>query len=150
MKKTSKFIIYFLLFIGLFLGWFAYKRHFYCISENKCVTVWKRIGGKCYIIPGKYYGITTPQNYVEAGNLDDVDVIWVNQNNLIINGNPDLKFVNKHTNKFKIINYDNNKKLNDSLYLDFDGKYHRYKNNLEFIQLHIREPYATDKKGNKL
>lgn len=150
MKKSLKVLIYFFLFIGLFLGWFALKRNFYCISNDKCLTVWKTIGGKCLIIPGKYYGITIPNNYVETGNLDDVDIIWINQKSFIVNGNSATKFINNDINNFKIINYDSNKILNDSKYLDFDGKYHRYKNDIEFIQLHIREPYATDKKGNKL
>jgi hypothetical protein len=43
-----------------------------------------------------------------------------------------------------------NKKNNDSLFTYFDGKYNRYKRNVNYISLFIQENYAIDKDGRKL
>lgn len=38
-------------------------RHFLCFSSGECVTTWEHSGG-LIIIPYKYYGLTTPNEYV--------------------------------------------------------------------------------------
>lgn len=40
-----------------------YDRHFLCFSNGECVTVWEHAEGTL-IIPHKYYGLTTPNEYV--------------------------------------------------------------------------------------
>lgn len=57
LKMILKLIAVILFFIAAFLVWFDLSRAFYCLSDDKCVTVWKRLGNKCYVVPGKYYGI---------------------------------------------------------------------------------------------
>ncbi|MEJ8606433.1 hypothetical protein JSO56_05780 [Riemerella anatipestifer] len=154
MKKTSNIFIYFLLLVGLLLGWFAYKRHFYYFGDTgKCVTVWKRIGGKCYIIPGKYYGITAPDNYVEIGNLDNVTIYWSNEiPEKYIVRNEGYKFdIISHQKDNKFLKFEDKKKYYRSLlYLQEAKKHNDIKPNVEIMNISIREPYATDKKGNKL
>ena len=151
MKKASKIFIYFLLFVDLLLGWFAYKRHFYYFGETgKYVTVWKRIGGRCLIIPGKYYGITKPNDYIEIGNVDNITLYWSSElPNSFIARDEGYKFnINSNNNVF--IKYDDNKEhFHQILYLENAQKRRDIKPNAELLNLSIREPYATDKKGNK-
>jgi hypothetical protein len=40
-----------------------YDRHFLCFSNGECVTAWEHSEG-ILIIPYKYYGLTTPNEYV--------------------------------------------------------------------------------------
>jgi hypothetical protein len=39
------------------------KRSFYYNSDKtQCVTIWKRFGGKCIVIPRKYIGLFKPDS----------------------------------------------------------------------------------------
>ncbi|MFC3197061.1 hypothetical protein ACFOET_05500 [Parapedobacter deserti] len=145
--KTTGVILF--LMVAL-LVWFDQSRSFYCLSENKCVTVWKRLGNKCYIVPGKYYGIFKPSdNYIKTTNTGYVDVIFLNDISLLVDIEDNAKII-RHPGKNLIELYSNNKAVNDSLYTYFDGKYHKYKNEVEYISIDIKENYAINKAGRKL
>lgn len=61
----------------LLLLWFDQTRSFYCVGNNRCITVWKRVGGTCYIIPGKYYGILRPsQDYIKTTNDNAITILF--------------------------------------------------------------------------
>jgi len=140
-----------ILLIAVFLVWFDQSRSFYCLSEDKCITVWKRLDSKCYIVPGKYYGIFKPSNdYIKTTNTNIVDVIWKDKGNLLIASQEKVDVFNEGTNQFQIDIYNNQKLLNDSLYTIFDGKYRKYRKEIEFLSINIKENYARDKTGNKL
>lgn len=57
------------------------SRDFYCLSDGKCVTVWKRVGGKYYIITEKYYGLLKPKEYIETENLNAITLLFDSQSN---------------------------------------------------------------------
>ncbi|CAA7386366.1 hypothetical protein [Chryseobacterium fistulae] len=153
MKKASKFFIYFLLFLGLFLGWFAYKRHFYYFGDTgKCVTVWKKLWGKSIIVPGKYYGIGTPDNYVETGSVSYISLFWSKElpNNFIVSGeNPKSYIINSaETNKNIFLKYEDKKEYYKNIL--YSKSNNKLKQDAEVLSISMREPYATDKKGTKL
>jgi hypothetical protein len=58
MKQASRIlvrgIVAFLLIIASPLIWYDQSRKFFCLNGN-CITLWKRLGGTCYIINEKYY-----------------------------------------------------------------------------------------------
>lgn len=60
------------------------------------------------------------------------------------------KIVNQSSNFSTIVNYDIDKAHNDSLFTYFDGEYHRYKKNIRFISIFVKENYATDNDGKHL
>lgn len=127
-------------------------KSFYCFSNGKCITVWKKTDGEKYIIFGKYESRKTPlDNYIKISNLnsDYVDVIFVNSNKLLIDVEDNAKAVQKSSNGLMEL-YRDNKTLNDSLYTYFDGKYRRYKEDVDYISINIKENYAIDKSGKKL
>jgi len=107
--------IIFFLIIGTI--WSNQSRSFYCLSENRCVTVWKRTDGYCYIIPGKYYGIFEPKdNYVKTDNLEWLAVvIWTKDGRLCVDVD-NAKFVSQYSNEglSMIEDYQSNKAKNDS------------------------------------
>ncbi|MCY1518567.1 hypothetical protein D9M68_532880 [compost metagenome] len=151
MKRRWKIILIIFLVIGLGLVWFGESRKFYCLDNDRCVTVWKTYNNTCYIIPGKYYGILkSADNYIQTTNIDNVDIIWSTEKNVLVAGGASLKIVNNDSTELKMNNYKSNKSYNDILYLDFDGNYHRYKKNVNYISLSIKENYARVQGGKKL
>lgn len=151
MKRKWKITLVVFLIIGLGFVWFGESRKFYCLDNGQCITVWKTYNNTCYIIPGKYYGVLKPSdNYIQTTNIDNVDVIWISNGEILLAGGANLSIFNNDSAKLRIINYNTNKLHNDTLFLEFDGNYHRYKKNIDYISLYIKENYAMDRDGNKL
>ena len=149
----KRILLFFIIIIALLIIWLGESRRFFCLSDGKCVTVWKTYNDICYIIPGKYYGIVRPAsiNYIKTSNLSDADIIWLPDSKVIIaNINDSAIIVNNSPTSMKIVNYNFNKDHNDTLFTYFDGKYHRYKKNNEYISVFIKENYALDKNGKSL
>jgi hypothetical protein len=149
LQKISGIILFLFLILAF---WAEQSRSFYCLSEGKCVTVWKRSGNKCYIILNKYYGIFKPNdNYIKTTNTAFVHIIWTDDNRLLIDIEDTAEIIQPSSDKALVIeHYSNDKILNDSLYTYFDGKYNRYNKRVNYISLHIKESYAIDSAGNKL
>jgi len=124
----------------------------YCLSDDKCVTVWKRANGEVYIIHGEYKGRKVPSdNYVKMTNVmfSYIDVIFKQENKLLISFSDKADIEQKSSNGL-IELYRDNKTLNDSLYTYFDGRYEMYNKEVDYISIDIKENYATDKSGKKL
>lgn len=49
MKRLLK-VSFVLMLMALPVLLYQQSRRFYCFKEGRCVTVWKRIGGVCYIV----------------------------------------------------------------------------------------------------
>lgn len=127
-------------------------KSYYCLSDNKCVTVWKKVNGEKYIIFGRYESGEVPSdNYIRIETLssDYVDVIFLNDKKSLIAVDDKADIVIQSSNNL-IELYKENKVVNDSLYTYFDDRYRRYNKEIDFISLNIKENYATDKNGNKL
>lgn len=131
-------------------------RYFYCLSEDKCVTVWKKGNDSVFIILGKYHSEKTPSDdYIKLINMTNTidwyaSVIFTKDDKLLIDVVVDSKNVISQSSKGTIKLYNNKETLNDSLYTYFDGKYRQYKKDVEYISLNMKENYATDKTGKKL
>ena len=62
--------------VVLILVYADQNRNFYNLENGKCFTIWKRIGGTCYIIPGKYWGVNAPDSFVKAKNSGIVTLFF--------------------------------------------------------------------------
>ncbi len=130
----------------LLLTWFDQSRTFYCLPGDKCITVWKRIGGICYVIPGKYFSLFKPNNsHVRTSNGGGFTVIWENSEDLIISSHVPVEIISRPSDKVRIKLYSSNEVLFDSLYTSYDGKYRRFKEGVEYINVDILENYAINK-----
>ena len=131
-------------------------RSFYCLSEDKCITIWKTGSNSAFIILGKYNSAKKPSDdYIKLNDITNAvdwyaSVIFTKDDKLLIDVVDDNTKVISQSSKGTIELYNNNKTLNDSLYTYFDGKYRRYKNDVEYISIDIKQNYATDKSGKKL
>lgn len=151
-KKLIKNISLLLFLVAIILVAIDQTRSFYCLSNNKCVTVWKRLGNKCYVIPGKYYGILKPtDDYVKTANTNSITIIWLDNNSWLIDADKNVEIFNDSTHSTLIQLYNNEKSYNDSLYTYFDGKYQKYKKNVNYMSIDIKENYVLDKSpSNKI
>jgi hypothetical protein len=159
LSNRAKMVRMLLLIIGVFLILIVMfsvcaeqNRSFYCLSEGKCVTVWKRYGDKCYIILDKYNGIFKPtDNYIKTTNTAFVDVIWTDDNRLLIDTDDNAEIIQPYSEKKLVIErYSKDKVINDSLYTYFDGKYNRYNEKVNYIRLYVKENYAADRANKKI
>lgn len=127
-------------------------RSFYSLSKDKCVTVWKPGNGDVYIIYGTYRSRKKPtDDYVKVLNsrYDNIHLILSKDDKLLIDVDKNATVIKQSSNSL-IGLYKDNKVLNDSLYTYFDGKYNRYKKEVDYISVNIKENYATDKTGKKI
>lgn len=126
-------------------------RSFYCLSDDECVTIWKRENGEVLIMSGQYKSQGVPlDNYIKITNMNysSIVVLFV-EKKLLIDVENNAKALQKSSNGTMEL-YRNDKVLNDSLYTNFDGKYRRYKEKVNYININIEENYATDKNDRKL
>lgn len=87
--------------IGILCLLFIYNdqnRDFYCFKESgKCITYWKRIGGKCYIVFGEYKGFFSPKkNYLLTTNANSLTIVDdpTSQYKLVVRNNYGLPLKN--------------------------------------------------------
>ena len=150
MIKYFKWFTIFLVLFVLIIFWIAEERKFYCLSEGKCVTVWKNIGGRCYIIPGKYYGVFVPvKNYIQTSNVNNITIYWNTyfQDKIILRCDNDCEIKN-NPNDSMIIKFD--KQIKKILYEPKTIQFDDLANDTEMIAIFIKENFALDKKGKKL
>lgn len=145
--KILSLLVLFLIIV--LLTWENGVKSYYCLTEDKCITVWKSSNGEVYIIYGKYQSNKKPKDdYVKIDSKEEfIDIIFIQNDRLLVDTNTSIQ--KKSTNN-KIELYSDNKKENDSLYTYFDGNYTKYKKNIDFISINIKENYAMDKNGKKL
>jgi hypothetical protein len=130
------------------LVWMDQARSVYCLQGGRCITVWKRLGNKCYVIANRYSGMFRPiDNYIETTNTEFVTIIWANENRLLIDVDDKAQIVSMCSGENQIERYSNSKVLNDSLYTYLDEGYRKYKKEVDFLNIDIRASYATDRNG---
>lgn len=130
---------------------FTGARSFYCLTDNRCITVWKRLDGHLYIIYGEYSKREIPKdNFVKVKDAYLIAVLLSKENNILIELEKKVEILDWYSSNNIIELYNNNKILNDSLYTYFDSRYKRYKDNVEYLIINIKENYATDKTGEKI
>lgn len=151
MRKILKFFLFLVIIIGVLFIWYDQSRSFFKATNGEYITMWKRYGGTCYLIPGKYYGITEPDDgYIETRNKNEyVDFLWFNNesNHLLYYGNTEDKIYNANKADFTINNYLDNKQKNDSLFTEKKEHYSHYKKGVARLSINILESYASDETG---
>lgn len=144
---------YLLIFIFLILFWYGEKRKFYCMDNNKCITVWKTYNNTCYITSGKYYGLIKPSgNYIKTTNLNDVTFFWSDKlpNKIIIEGE-NLEINNNSKLETVFLKYsDNTEKYKSIIYKPHAEKHNDINEDANYMNLYIQESYATNRNGVRI
>lgn len=129
------------------------SRAIYSVGEDKHVTIWKTFGGTCFVIPGKYYGLLKPSShsYIKTTNSSSLDIIWPdNPNKIIVDINHEHCEIYNVSNGVSIIRYSSQESDFNERFTKFDGKFHRYKKGVLYINVSIADNIGIDASGKKL
>ncbi len=113
------------------------SRRYYHLSNNKCITVWKRLGGDCYIIPYKYFGVFVPSEYIKTKNSNAITIIYDKQSEydyVVFNDYGEDLEVNTTKFNIKYYSYGNRESFINRYYLN-----DHIKENLQYLQIDIGE-----------
>lgn len=153
MQKRLKKILVKLIIIALCVGCLIFylfqKRNYYCLTDDKFITVWKTSEG-AFIIPGKYTSWFKPKdNYIKTDNLNEYLGIYYNiqtpNNFYVASGiiNNHFIIINKCKNINIInVNYDNAERFYDIVNKDKFLKY-----NIILLTINLKESYAITNDG---
>lgn len=137
MKK--KFFITITALVMLVFVWSQF-RYFYIVN-NRSFTVWKKVGGDCYIIPGRYYSLKNPKkDYIRVCNTGGLLISFKNDSTLLIFNNRyidnDSVCINLKNYKFEY--YSPNPSSLDDIKI-WRERRKRSMENLPFLEIDIRE-----------
>lgn len=65
------------------------SRDYYYTSKGRCVTVWKRLGGRCYVMPYKYSILfqNPKENYIETNSQSWIALYWRTDKDIYVDNN---------------------------------------------------------------
>lgn len=159
--KKFKILLIVSLIVSCLLLWFDQSRSFYCLKDDKCITIWKRLGDKCYVIPGKYYGLFKPRNrsYIKSSNAqymtlffnknDSLTMFVMDEGSHLSEGEKFIIFNCNRENDWNIIELT---KHNESDIYKENAlkKYQDLLPTVSCIRIDVKENYALDCNGKQL
>lgn len=113
------------------------SRSFYSLSEKEYLTVWKRFGNKCFIVPEKYYGIIKPRYCIQTTNDNALTIIYGNlmdYDYVICNDFGKYVKITLKGKKIKYFEYSEKDKFLNEYYSN-----EHIRNNLKYVQLDVKE-----------
>jgi hypothetical protein len=140
-KRTIQILGLTALILGVTYFVIDQTRSIYCLSNEKCITVWKRVGGSCYLVPERYYGILKPTEYIKTENSNSLTILYD------ANSKYDFIILNDYGKRLEVITSDT--KIKYFTYEerdDFIKKYfinNRIKPRLKYLQIDIGENLAV-------
>jgi hypothetical protein len=156
LKKLKKIFVIFIIIVICISGMLLYlfqKRKYFCLADNKCITVWKTADG-AYIIPGKYTSWFKPKdNYIKADNLDDgFGLYWLNNKPKdIIVDSYNYSIVNNNKSSVQILEYSKNPKYFENLLFDRNDLGDTFlKGTVSKLLIDIKDGYAFTNDDRKL
>lgn len=140
---VKKFFITIMVFAMFVFVWSQF-RHFYIVN-NISFTVWKRVGGYCYVIPGRYYSLKKPKkDYIRVSNVGSLLICLKNDSSLVLFNNRyidnDSVYINFKNYKFEY--YSPNSRSIDEI-KKWDEMRSVNRRNLPFLEVDIREMSAV-------
>jgi len=132
---------------------FIESRSFFCVANGKYITIWKTYS-KCYIIPGKYYGLLSPSaNAVELGKSDVLTMFFSDSlpNTIFYKSDKPVKIINNKKEDVVLVNYHDNPTISDSLlYVKGARRNDDVKEYVQMVDIILEDNYVVDKTGKKL
>ncbi len=135
-------------------------RSFYCLSDEKCVTVWKRTDREVYIIPGRYENNNKPTvSHIRTINKQSLTLYFSNEKELsykiivrdegnLVSNQKRYTIENDVQGEWELLEYSDSYK--SILYEPNAIKFKDVKASTDYLSINIQENYATDKSGKKL
>ncbi|HEY8398213.1 MAG TPA: hypothetical protein VIK80_09745 [Flavihumibacter sp.] len=149
MKKVILFVV---ILIGVLLLWYGESRKFICLNNGTCITVWKTFGNTCYIIPGKYYGITSPSvDHIRTTNTTLIDLYFSKSlpNTVIYRSTDSAVVKNAHPEVLVFADYISDMNRYQDLLFEDAGR-QKLKEDADLIFIDIHDSHSVDKHKNRL
>ncbi len=131
---------------------------YYCVSDNKCVTVWKKTNGDVYVIPDKYEGNAAPSiSYIKTINKQFLTLYFSEEipYKIVVRDEGNLEsnqkrytIENIERGEWSLLEY--SEEYKSILYEPDAEKFKDVKSATEYLTINIYENYATDKTGRKI
>lgn len=133
-------------------------RSFYCLSTDKCITVWKEGSGDVYVVPTKYKkNKVSAVSHIKTNDKQFLTLYFSDElpNKIILRNEGNLGSEKKSYNiendtnsEWEIVEYSDYYKA--ILYKENAVKFKDVKSTTSYLTLNINENYATDKTGKKI
>ena len=124
------------------------------MDDQRCITVWKTYGNKCYVVPGRYYGLVRPSNnYVETSNDNHLTIYWTSQMEgaLIVRGRNDYFIYNEPNESIRLVDFQAHAdSLMTLIYPPGEQKFFQVRSDAELIYINIDENYALGRFGERI
>ena len=161
MLKTSAVIILGFLFLTIiYILSVDGIRSYHCLSDDQCVTVWKKPNGEVYIIPGKYRSISKPTvSHIRTNNTQFVTLYFSNETELsykiiardggnLANSQKGYTLENDIKGEWEILEFSDSYK--SILYEPSAIKFKDVKEGVNYLIINTEENFAIDKSGKKM
>jgi hypothetical protein len=133
-------------------------RSFYCLSDDKCVTVWKKTNGEVFIIPDKYVENSEPSvSHIKTINKQFLTLYFSEEipQKIVVRDQGNLEsnlkrytIEKREKGKWEFLEY--SEEYKSILYGQDAKKFKDVKLVADYLTINIHENYATDKTGKKL
>ena len=130
--------------LAMLLLWLGQRRTFLCVDEDHCVTIWKTYGNKCYLVPGKYYGLIEPTcSHATTTNTALVGFIWPSDPTILLLSSGTETHISNKAGDIQLQLYSRDQQVNDSLYTQLDGRNRVYRDGVPYLTVDIKDGYTT-------
>lgn len=150
MKKVLILLFFFILVIG----WVYEKRTFLSLQQGRYVTIWEMFNDKCYIIPGRYYGLIKPSdNFIESSRTNNITIFFSKKKAdfFIIESEQRVNIKNDGKSKIRLLNYNDDPFFFGKVIYKPDATKHDDLNeDMGLIDLFLREGYGINQNGQRM
>ncbi|REA58170.1 hypothetical protein DSL64_21420 [Dyadobacter luteus] len=132
-------------------------KYIYCLSDDKCVTVWKKSNGEVYLIPDRYESDEKPTgSHIKTISRQFLTLYFSNgegfSDKIIVRDGGNLRtnrkmysIENDSTGKWEFVEYSDT--LGALLYKPSATKFKDVNEGVDYLIINIDENYAIDKTG---
>lgn len=133
---------------------------YYCLSDNQCVTVWKKGNGEVFVIPGKYESNKEPDiSHIKTINSQYLTLYFTSQagydDKIIVRDEGNLQnshkmysIINDLGGKWTFVEYSD--VARSLVYEPEATKFKDVRAEVNYLTISIEENFAVDKSGRKV
>jgi hypothetical protein len=127
-----------------------FSREFIDLPNGKKITVWKKIGNKCIITDGRYYGLFEPNNFLKTSNINYLTLFYSDKlkNKILVYGD-DCEVFNNDKESLHFVLY-NKEKFRKYIYNENSIKFSDVKDGVILYNIDISSLSLTNKSGEKI
>ncbi len=146
-----KTLIFILICLCLFIFSYDQSRKFICIGGDNWVTIWKRYGNNCLIIPGRYYGIAAPStSFLRTENTATISLLSLStwSDTIVFRTKSHVEIKNELSGRYLLNFYSEETRLRALLYTEQEPR--KVKDSVKVVFVDIHDSVALNGDGERL